>query len=154
MRLLLAAFFFASIAAPIYAQPLAEVGHYGENISTVAVDGTLASATADTSADLQLTISPLSVPALLAEPSRWNQLVVETGDAQDRADEQVHEPHDRVDQPQHRRQDEGGRIFLGSAGLGGERRCHGSAIARFSRSSTARPPLTPGNFIAGLRFPA
>jgi len=49
---------------------------------TVAEDGTLASATADTSADLQLTISPLSVPALLAEPSRWNQLVVETGDAQ------------------------------------------------------------------------
>ncbi len=49
---------------------------------TVAADGTLSSATADTTADLQLTISPLSVPALLAEPSRWNQLVVETGDAQ------------------------------------------------------------------------
>ncbi len=49
---------------------------------TVAAEGTLASATAETPADLQLTISPLSVPALLAEPSRWNQLVVETGDAQ------------------------------------------------------------------------
>jgi len=49
---------------------------------TVGEDGTLASATTDTTADVCLTISPLSVPALLAEPSRWNQLVVETGDAQ------------------------------------------------------------------------
>ncbi|MEO6564991.1 MAG: hypothetical protein ABIO63_03060 [Casimicrobiaceae bacterium] len=49
---------------------------------TVAEDGTLAPATADVAADLELTISPLSVPALLAEPARWNQLVVETGDAQ------------------------------------------------------------------------
>jgi len=49
---------------------------------TVAEDGTLATATTDTTADLHLSISPLSVPALLAEPSRWSQLVVETGDAQ------------------------------------------------------------------------
>lgn len=49
---------------------------------TIADDGTLAPATPDTPADLQLTISPLSVPALLAEPARWNQLVEETGDAQ------------------------------------------------------------------------
>ena len=48
----------------------------------IAEDGTLVTATADSLADLQLTISPLSIPALLAEPARWNELVRETGDAQ------------------------------------------------------------------------
>jgi len=68
--------------APFYSRVIAVAVGPVHARWTVAEDGTLASATADTSADLQLTISPLSVPALLAEPSRWNQLVVETGDVQ------------------------------------------------------------------------
>lgn len=49
---------------------------------TITELGTLAPATTDAAADLQLTISPLAIPALLTEPTRWNQLVRETGDAQ------------------------------------------------------------------------
>lgn len=44
--------------------------------------GTLAAGTAGAAADLSLSISPLAVPALLADPSRWNELVGESGDAE------------------------------------------------------------------------
>ncbi len=44
--------------------------------------GTLEAADADMVADLELSISPLAVPGLLAEPARWNELVRESGDAQ------------------------------------------------------------------------
>lgn len=48
---------------------------------TIGEGGTLAAGTAGTVADLSLSISPLAVPALLADPSRWNELVRESGDA-------------------------------------------------------------------------
>ncbi|MEO8507347.1 MAG: hypothetical protein ABI593_06925 [Betaproteobacteria bacterium] len=44
--------------------------------------GALARAAGDTAADLALVVSPLSVPSLLADPARWNEYVVETGDAE------------------------------------------------------------------------
>ena len=44
-------------------------------------DGTLASAQREPSADLRLSLSPLSVPSFLADPSRWNEFVREDGDA-------------------------------------------------------------------------
>jgi ubiquinone biosynthesis protein UbiJ len=44
--------------------------------------GTLAAGTAGAAADLSLSISPLAVPALLADPARWNELVRESGDAE------------------------------------------------------------------------
>jgi ubiquinone biosynthesis accessory factor UbiJ len=44
-------------------------------------DGRLASAPAGAASDLRLTLSPLSVPSFLADPSRWNELVREEGDA-------------------------------------------------------------------------
>lgn len=44
--------------------------------------GTLARAAGDAAADLSLVVSPLSVPSLLADPARWNEYVVETGDAE------------------------------------------------------------------------
>ena len=37
-------------------------------------------AASDAAPDLTLTISPLRLPALLAEPARWNELVVSEGD--------------------------------------------------------------------------
>jgi len=43
-------------------------------------DGRLASASRDATVDLRLTLSPFSVPAFLADPSRWNTLVHEDGD--------------------------------------------------------------------------
>jgi len=47
---------------------------------TVGDDATFASAVADAPVDLTLTLSPLSVPAFLADPSRWNEYVREDGD--------------------------------------------------------------------------
>lgn len=38
-------------------------------------------AASDASPDLTLTISPLRLPALLAEPARWNELVASDGDS-------------------------------------------------------------------------
>lgn len=48
-------------------------------IYTIAADGTVAKA--DVPATLTLTVSPLNVPALLAQPGRWSELVTATGDA-------------------------------------------------------------------------
>ena len=47
---------------------------------TVGEDGSFASAAAGAPVDLTLTLSPLSVPAFLADPSRWNEYVREEGD--------------------------------------------------------------------------
>jgi ubiquinone biosynthesis protein UbiJ len=44
--------------------------------------GAFAAGPAGALADLSLSISPLAVPALLADPSRWNELVRESGDAE------------------------------------------------------------------------
>jgi ubiquinone biosynthesis protein UbiJ len=46
------------------------------------VDGRLAAAARDSTVDLRLSMSPLSVPSFLADPSRWNELVHEEGDAE------------------------------------------------------------------------
>jgi ubiquinone biosynthesis protein UbiJ len=46
---------------------------------SVGADGTFADG--ENPPDLALTISPLRLPALLARPERWNELVVATGDA-------------------------------------------------------------------------
>ena len=48
----------------------------------VEVDGRVAAAPRDASVDLRLSMSPLSVPAFLADPTRWNSLVREDGDAE------------------------------------------------------------------------
>lgn len=48
----------------------------------IASDGTLESASGGTTADLQLALSPFSLPAFLADPSRWNEYVREEGDAE------------------------------------------------------------------------
>jgi ubiquinone biosynthesis protein UbiJ len=45
-------------------------------------DGSLASAPREVPADLRLSMSPLSVPSFLADPSRWNELIREDGDAE------------------------------------------------------------------------
>jgi ubiquinone biosynthesis protein UbiJ len=42
--------------------------------------GTLAAATSAATLQLQLTLSPLSVPSFLADPTRWNEFVQEEGD--------------------------------------------------------------------------
>ncbi len=47
---------------------------------TLGEDGSFASAAAGVPVDLTLTLSPLSVPAFLADPSRWNEYVREEGD--------------------------------------------------------------------------
>jgi len=44
-------------------------------------DGSLAPAPAGAPADLELTISPVHLPALLSDPRQWNEHVVEAGDA-------------------------------------------------------------------------
>ena len=44
--------------------------------------GTLVAGEAGSVADLELALSLLAVPGLLADPARWNELVRETGDAQ------------------------------------------------------------------------
>jgi ubiquinone biosynthesis protein UbiJ len=48
---------------------------------TIGEGGAFAAGPAGAVADLSLSISPLAVPALLADPSRWNELVRESGDA-------------------------------------------------------------------------
>jgi ubiquinone biosynthesis protein UbiJ len=45
-------------------------------------DGRLAAAPRDSTVDLRLSMSPLAVPPFLADPSRWNELVREEGDAE------------------------------------------------------------------------
>jgi ubiquinone biosynthesis protein UbiJ len=47
---------------------------------TIRDDGTFDSAPEGAAADLKLAISPWSVPAFLADPARWNELVREDGD--------------------------------------------------------------------------
>jgi ubiquinone biosynthesis protein UbiJ len=47
----------------------------------VADGGTLETAGTSVPADLDLVLSPLSVPAFLANPTRWNEFVREEGDA-------------------------------------------------------------------------
>ncbi|MFO1304175.1 MAG: hypothetical protein U1F54_10610 [Burkholderiales bacterium] len=47
----------------------------------IAADGTLEAASRGSTVDLHLALSPLSVPAFLADPSRWNEFVREEGDA-------------------------------------------------------------------------
>jgi ubiquinone biosynthesis protein UbiJ len=47
---------------------------------SIGADGTLASAAPSAAPDLKLALSPLSVPAFLADPSRWNQYMHEEGD--------------------------------------------------------------------------
>ncbi|MCC6869968.1 MAG: hypothetical protein IT522_14205 [Burkholderiales bacterium] len=48
---------------------------------TVTEDGGFTSAAADSPIDLRLDVSPLAVPAFLADPARWNEYVREDGDA-------------------------------------------------------------------------
>ena len=48
----------------------------------IEADGRLAAAARDESVDLRLFLSPFSVPSFLADPSRWNDLVREEGDAE------------------------------------------------------------------------
>jgi ubiquinone biosynthesis protein UbiJ len=48
----------------------------------IADGGTLETADATVPADLALALSPLSVPAFLANPARWNEFVREDGDAE------------------------------------------------------------------------
>jgi ubiquinone biosynthesis protein UbiJ len=48
----------------------------------IAADGMLEKAEAAAPADLTLVLSPLSVPAFLANPARWNEFVREDGDAE------------------------------------------------------------------------
>jgi ubiquinone biosynthesis protein UbiJ len=43
-------------------------------------DGHLEAAPAATAADLRLTFSPVTLPAFLADPKRWNEFVTEDGD--------------------------------------------------------------------------
>ena len=45
-------------------------------------EGRVAVAPPDASVDLHLRLSPFSVPAFLADPSRWNEFVREEGDAE------------------------------------------------------------------------
>lgn len=47
----------------------------------IADDGKLETASANMPADLDLVVSPLSVPSFLAHPERWNEFVREEGDA-------------------------------------------------------------------------
>lgn len=47
----------------------------------VDADGGFEDAPADAAPDLALALSPLAVPAFLANPARWNEFVRETGDA-------------------------------------------------------------------------
>jgi ubiquinone biosynthesis accessory factor UbiJ len=47
----------------------------------IADDGKLETAAAASPADLDLALSPMSVPSFLANPSRWNEFVREDGDA-------------------------------------------------------------------------
>lgn len=47
---------------------------------SVQEDGTLASASAASKPQLQLTLSPFAVPSFLADPTRWNEFVREEGD--------------------------------------------------------------------------
>jgi len=47
----------------------------------IEADGRLSAAPPDATPDLRLTLSPLSVPAFLADPSRWNEFMHEEGDA-------------------------------------------------------------------------
>ena len=46
----------------------------------ITVDGKLETAPSDLAADLNLVLSPRSVPSFLANPSRWNEFVREDGD--------------------------------------------------------------------------
>lgn len=46
----------------------------------IAADGMVVDAPAAAPADLHLTVSPLAAPGLLAEPSRWDELVAAEGD--------------------------------------------------------------------------
>jgi ubiquinone biosynthesis protein UbiJ len=48
----------------------------------VTAEGTLATATGTVPADLRLTLSPWSVPAFLADPTRWSEFVQESGDVE------------------------------------------------------------------------
>lgn len=49
---------------------------------SIGAGGTLAAGNEGAVTDLRLSISPVAVPALLADPSRWNELVGESGDAE------------------------------------------------------------------------
>jgi len=44
-------------------------------------DGHVEAAPASTAPDLRLTLSPVTLPAFLADPKRWNEFVTEDGDA-------------------------------------------------------------------------
>jgi len=48
----------------------------------IAADGMLEQAEAAATCDLALVMSPLSIPAFLADPARWNEFVREDGDAE------------------------------------------------------------------------
>lgn len=50
--------------------------------SRVTAEGTFEDAAAEAVPDLELALSPLAVPAFLANPNRWNEFVRETGDAE------------------------------------------------------------------------
>jgi len=48
----------------------------------IAAEGTLDAADAAAPVDLALVLSPMSIPAFLANPTRWNEFVREDGDAE------------------------------------------------------------------------
>ena len=48
----------------------------------VTADGTLDTASSAVPADLRLTMSPWHVPSFLADPTRWNEFMQESGDAE------------------------------------------------------------------------
>lgn len=48
----------------------------------VTAEGTLATAAGDATADVSLAMSPWSVPSFLADPTRWNEFMRESGDAE------------------------------------------------------------------------
>ena len=52
-----------------------------EAVFTIGADGSFTAASRDTPVALRLTISPLALPAVAAEPSRWRQDVRADGDA-------------------------------------------------------------------------
>lgn len=49
---------------------------------SIRADGTLEAVPTGVDADLKLSLSPLSIPAFLADPARWNEFVTEDGDAE------------------------------------------------------------------------
>ena len=52
------------------------------SVWTIVEGGMLAAGNEGAVADLELAVSPLAIPGLLAAPARWDELVRESGDAE------------------------------------------------------------------------